>query len=303
MTDKRHTLEWFGVLGGDPIVFDSAAMPFVLKKFTGFSSTQSDLIQDRSPRQAGSTLRNVAVSSRVMTATVVVTANNPDDYWRRREELVRALTAVPQTLDAGETPDRGLLRVYRPNKPALQVPAIPVDSPKESKRPSRYDITFDIEWEASQPFFEEFDSKFITFEAEEGAALTFPLTHPWSSETQNVEKIVENKGDVPTPAIIKMFGEGTTARIINVETGKIIEITGDLAADEYVEISTYFGRKYARLHNTTDGTVTNIMDRVNFDKSDFTWEIVRGTQKIKFEMDTNVSGTANLRFNQRRAGL
>ena len=81
--------------------------------------------------------------------------------------------------------------------------------------------------------------------------------------SNNVVVEVANLGDVDAPVTARLYGDVTTARIRNLTTGEALEITGNIAATEYVEVSTAFGDKRVELVTIATGERTSVMDRIN----------------------------------------
>jgi hypothetical protein len=113
---------------------------------------------------------------------------------------------------------------------------------------------------------------------------------------------VANDGDVDAPVTARLYGDVTTARIRNLTTGEELEITGHIAAGEYVEVSTAFGDKRVELVVIATGVRTAVMDRINLAKPDF-WSLRPGLNLVTFEADVNVSGRAELYWRQRQSGF
>ena len=116
----------------------------------------------------------------------------------------------------------------------------------------------------------------------------FAVEFPLEMTSNNVEVEIANLGDVDAPITARLYGDVTTARIRNLTTGEVLEITGNIAATEYVEVSTAFGDKRVEQVVIATGVRTSVMDRINLAKPDF-WALRPGLNVVTFEADVNVS--------------
>lgn len=290
-------IEWFPALGSEAVEF-SHDWPFKIIRLEGLTHTPARGVSIKAPAQTGATLVDMTVDPRIVSMGIVAAAGSQADLWALRRTLARAFASVPA--ESGDEAALGLLRIHRPGGlDPLEIQAVPRDSPKEGPVMRGFSLSADLEWEAPYPFFRETADALLRFESEGG--LVFPLVMPLAMESYNVEQDVNNLGDVPAPILVRMFGDAETVRIINITTGRTLEVTGAIAAGDYIEVDTAFGAKRITLVEA-DGTRTSVMDRVNLAAADF-WQLAPGVNTVRFEADVNTSGSATLYWRQRYAGL
>jgi hypothetical protein len=159
---------------------------------------------------------------------------------------------------------------------------------------------FDIEWLAPEPYWRAVADIQVLFTGAGGFG--FAVTFPLEMTSNNVQVEIANDGDVDAPVTARLYGDATTTRIRNLTTGEELEITGHIAAGEYVEVSTAFGDKRVELVVIGTGVRTPAMDRINLAKPDF-WSLRPGLNLVTFEADVNVSGRAELYWRQRQSGF
>lgn len=285
---------WFPADGSGSI--ELTADPYLLGRIAGLSPIPATPVTQRGPAQLGSSLLDTVITERVIDMTVLVSGSTSDQAWQNRNALSRAFLTLP-TVD--NKVEKGILRIERGGAlPALEAEAVLRRGPEESDNP-RLNVHCDIELLCPDPFFREIaDRNFIL---QTGGGFQFPVQHPFEMVSLNVEAEIINNGDIPVPIRVRLYGECTAPRLTNVTTGKAIEVTGAVAAGDYVEINTGFGKKSIELVKP-DGTRTNIMSRLNLSVDDF-FTLKKGSNIIKFSAPTNVSGKAIVDWRQQYAGI
>lgn len=286
---------------GDKVVFDPNAIdgPYLLMPTPrGMASNSSDVKGRKSVQQTGETATDLEVSSKSVSAEVIVLGNTPEEYWQRRKDLTRALAMEPMTT-LQEKPAPGTLRLMRPGLPDLEMQVFPEDSPQEAGRPDRMSAGMDMEFRAMRPFWRDIGLSQAVME-QDGAGFTMPNEFPMEMAANDVQQTISNEGDLSTPITVKMFGEFTNGRLINLTTGDYLEYLGTVAQGEHVEVTTEFGEKTATLV-AGDGSRTNAMGSMNLTDSVF-WMLAPGDQEVLFEADTNISAYATMTYRQRYGG-
>ena len=104
--------------------------------------------------------------------------------------------------------------------------------------------------------------------------LVFPDPFAWTFSASGGGSVsVNNTGDIPTPAIFRIYGSVTTPQIRLVETGETIALTGSVGAGDYLEVNV--AERTVSLNGTTSRL--NLLDYANT-----TWfELPVGTSTIR----------------------
>lgn len=293
------SIEWYPAGGGPKLVI-GPAWPYKLRDVQGIETTLSQPLSRKNPSQHGVTAVDVDIPARIVSVQLQVAAETEAELWEARRALSRALTAIPAR--PGADVETGILRLLRGGGlDPLEVEALPRNSPVGTKHKGLPLYEADLEFEAAYPFWRETSDASLTFAQADGG-FEWDLEFPLEMIANNVEQEVDNTGDIDAPILVRLYGECTTARFINATTGETLEITGAIAADEYVEVNTAYGQKSVTLVDTGTGDRTNAMDRLNLDLADF-WSLRPGINVVRFEADTNVSGSASLLWRQRYSGV
>ena len=297
MTANVTAVEWYPPDGSSKLTF-SADSAYRLRDITGIDPNMATPLTRKNPSQVGETHVDVDVSPRTVSVQVQVVAQTNDELWTLRRALVRKLALSP--VRVGESATLGTLRILRGELTPLELQAVPRASPQGSRRRGVSIYEADIEFLAPYPHWRETSDQARVFEADGG--FEWSLEFPLESAGNDVEQEVDNAGDVDAPVLIQLYGDCTTARMINVTTDETVEIGDQIEADEYIEINTAYGQKDVVLVNTTTGARTSAMDRLNLSLADF-WSLRPGPNVIRFEADANVSGSARIYWRQRFVGI
>lgn len=298
MSDVHH-IEWIPPSG--PSVAFTRTPPYVLlhQGIGGLGETHSQPFMQSAPGQHGATAIDVQISSRVITLPVLVRATSRENYWQLRSQLSHALTIEP--VYGGQQLRLGTLRIYREGYDPVVINAVPRQSPTFPQGRHGTAWTFaDIEFDCPEPWFGDLTESQMSIGAGD-TGFEFPLEHPFEILSGSAEVDVDNQGDVSAPVTIRVYGELTTPRIINVTTGQSIEVTGQINDDQILEIRTGFGDKAIELIQPS-GERVNWMGNINLDDSDF-WQLQRGVNNVRLESDSNVSGTARIYWRNRWSGI
>ena len=292
-------VEWFPADGSAPVRLTTGpAAPLRLMRLEGTEPVAVDAVTIKSPNQPGATAVDVVVPPRVVTAGGLLAAATPAAAWALRAALLRSLAQQPTRL--GETYALGRLRVTLDGRQPLELAALPRATSVERPAGTKAVAPFDIEWLAPDPFWRATADTQVLFTGAGGFG--FALSFPLAMTSNNVEVEIANDGDVDAPITARLYGDVTTARIRNLTTDEVLEVTGHIAAGEYVEVSTAFGDKRVELVVVATGAHTAVMDRINLAKPDF-WSLRPGLNLVTFEADVNVSGRAELYWRQRQSGF
>jgi hypothetical protein len=287
---------WYPPSGEAPMEW-GPEYPWRLHDFEGLENTLSDLATIKSPSQLGETAVDITVPPRVISVALRDIAESMEDYYEHRRSLIRALT---QRIPRGNSlPVLGVLRVLREDLPPLDIDASPRSSPQLSPMSTGFPGALaDVELLCPYPYLRDVADSAITLEQDGG--LEFPLEFPFESLSNNVEQTIVNEGDVDAPMLVRLYGDVTTVTMTNVTTGEAFRITGQIEADQFIEVDTAFGQKRVELNDT--GVVTNAMHRLDLAMAEL-WSLQPGANLVRFEADINTSGRATVSWRQRYSGI
>lgn len=281
------------------VSFDSIGK-FQLIGMEGFSSFPSQPTTSRGPFQPGETLLDNVIRGKGLSVQVVVWGDNREDYWTQRGILAEALSVASQEDQSLAEP--GTLRIFREGKDPTDILVVPVQSPSFGAGGPLF-TPADIEFFASSPFFTATFASQAVLVSEGG--LEIPESGIEILETGieiplNLGRVeINNTGDSLTPVSIRIFGEVDTPRITLEETGEFLETTGVIADGDFIRINTEFGKKEVTL--VSGGVESNAFDRLNTASQFF--QLRPGTNTLIFSFNTNTSGSAEIQWRFRFAGI
>lgn len=292
-------IEWFPANGASTIAFTTGdSAPYRLLATLGLEPVDVEPIVIKSPNQPGATAVDVVVPPRVVTLSGLMQAATPAALWDLRDSLSRAMSQQPTRL--GETYQLGRLRVTVEGRQPLEVDAMVRSNEIGRPKGVKSLAPFDIEFLAPYPYWKAIADTQVLFSAAGG--FTFPMGLPDDQPSNNVIVDIDNTGDVDAPILARLYGDITVARLINITTDETLEISGNVPATKYLEVSTAFGDKRVEEVTIATGARVSVMDRINLAKPDF-WVLRPGLNTVKFEADVNVSGRAELYWRRRQSGF
>lgn len=293
-------VEWFPPgAGAATVTFSTGTTaPYRLLALVGLEPVDVEAVIIKSPNQPGATAVDVVVPPRVITLSGLMQAASAAALWDIRTTLSRSMAQQPTRL--GETYALGRLRVTIDGRQPLEVDCMVRSNEIGRPKGVKSIAPFDIEFLAPYPYWKATQDSQVLFSAAGG--FTFAITQPMSMPSNNVEVDIDNTGDVDAPILAKLFGDITTARLINVTTGETLEITGNLPSTKYWEVSTAFGDKRVDEVTVATGARVTAMSKINLAKPDF-WALRPGLNTVKFEADVNTSGRAELYWRRRQSGF
>lgn len=291
--------EWYPA-NGDPKLTFKWDTPIRMVSSDGLTHADTSGVDVKAPGQYGSTLVDVLLNPRKVSFTLVAEGANMSALMTLRAKLARAFLTLPKRR-ALAIP-QGYLRCIResptfPAPPVVDLFGIPIASPQVTQH-GPHALTADIDLYCPYPFWQDIEERVVPMVASGG--FQWPLEFPLEMTSFNTTLVIDNIGDVPAPILIRLYGDATTMRLRNLTTDEQIEVSGNVAAGQYIEIQTEFGQKSITLVN--GATRTSIFDRLNLAKADFFW-LEPGVNSIAFEANVNVSGYANVIWRPRYAGV
>lgn len=272
----------------------------------GTEPVEAAPVASRSPGQRGITILDLMVPARTVSVQFFAQYSLPGEYWEKRSRLSRALVPQPP-IGVGAALELGRLRITRDNALTRETDAIAksvfMPIPRGVGK-----IGVDVEFLCPFPYWRESTDTVVTLSGTGGGVMFEGMIDTelpaagFQFLGNDVQQELVNEGDVTAPLVMRLYGDATDVRLLNVTTGEVIEVTGYVPAGQYIEIDTHFGQKRIDLVTIADGTRVSVMDRLNLDKADF-WLIRPGANVVRFEANSNVSGRAELTWRQLYGGL
>ena len=296
-------VEYFPPSGEDVVTF-AYEEPYYIEGFDGLSDNRSSPITTSGPAQRGSTLRDVSVSERVVSMTVMVHLDGGTvaALEAAKAALRRALVVEPGGF--GSPPALGLLRFHRDDDSldVLELEALPRESPQFGATNRISWAEADIEFVAPYPYPRETEDR--VFNVAGAGGFEFPLEFVSGGlefPSFNVEVDINNEGDVRAPIRVEIWGDVTDPVLYNDTTGEQIRYVGNVPSGEYLEVTTDYGQIAAVLVDA-DGVRTNAMGSIDHTVTSF-WSLRPGVNTIRFGASINNGGYANTYWRQRYSGV
>lgn len=281
----------------DPVVFRSDRGPWVLVDIDGHLENLATPSGVGAPRQMGVSASGVTVSPRVVTLTVGLIAETPEELVAMRRSLAHAMTDEPSIY--GQAPRLGSLRYADADSGQFDIDGLPLGGLKlVSRDPTQTMEVYDADIWCPDPRWKAPADVQWDFTQTDPGGFTLPFELPFEIDAGVVSSVVVNDGTVSTPVIIRLHGEATNPRATLASTGEVLQIIGHIEADEYVEINTGFGTKSVVLVNETTGVETEALAMLDMSVSSF-WSLRPGPQEVLYEADVQVDGFAIMFFRPR----
>lgn len=291
---------WYPPTGDDPIIFDDGldpAQPYKLSFYDGVSSTLSAPVTNKAPGQQGTTLRDVDVNQRTIQLGLFFQEQTHVAFLELRRRLSRAMATLPRR--SLQQAASGLLVFDRdPALPIVQIPAVPLDSPRYQSRMAFEEDAL-CEFVCPQPWFES--QQEYSFTLASGGGFYFPMSFPLYMVSSNVVYTATNLGDVWNPWVARIYGEVDAPKIKNLTTGESLELNGNVPSGYYLEIDVEWGQKRIEFV-FPDSTRQNAMDRVKVGTSRF-WEMRPADNEILFEANAINGGFVTFTYRRRFGGI
>lgn len=141
-------------------------------------------------------------------------------------------------------------------------------------------IDFSVQWKAASsyllsPVQQEVSMALVATKTTGGRTynLSFDRTYPPTIGGAGVG-IVTNGGSAPTWPLIRVSGDVYDAQVINLTTGQALVLSGEIAADEYLDVD--MGRHTAMLNGTTSRP-----DLIDWQATSW-WNLPPGNSDVQF---------------------
>lgn len=289
---------WYPPSGASVTFETGSAATYRLVSLDGVGPVPVTTAGLKSPKQAGETPLDVLVPARVVVLQALVQAASNEALWPLRAALARALVSQPVRPD--EDIQLGRLRVYRDGgMDPLELDAVVRSASMPAPKGGIGLLPIDVEFYAPSPWWRELADSTRILESEGG--FEWGLEFDLEMGTNNITVEIENHGDVDTPILARLYGEGSDPVISNDTYGQAIGIIGDVEADQYVEIDTAFGQ--STIHLVDGGVATSAMDLLALDVADDFWVLRPGLNTVSFEATPNVSARAVIIWREQFSGI
>lgn len=206
--------------------------PLLVTKINGLGSVKTGIRTQKSPRQDGVTVTDMALEPRFVTIEGQIL--EPDKYRQQeiREQMLRIFR--PKT-EAKLTLER-----YGTTRTITCVPEIAPEFP--SAMQSRIQSFF-LSLVCPDPYWQaeiESATEIVTWIG----GLEFPLVFPTQFSTAGEKRInVINAGDVEAPIRVEISAPATNPTLTHVGTGEFIRVKRELTGNDVLVVTTDFGNK------------------------------------------------------------
>jgi Phage tail protein len=226
--------------------------PFFLSRIEGLGDVESDISNQKSPYQDGSTFIDSTLRERPISIEVDILQNL--EYNRR----ILSRVFNPRL---GE----GIL-IYENKAGKWEIKAVPEHVPSfPDERPKVHQKAL-IELIAHDPYWKSVIEQNIKLE-DFVKRFHFPLRFPVRFASRGDSRVITNNGHVPTPVKIIFLGEVTNPTIKNLTTGKQISVKKYVPEGSKLVINTAFGEQSIKLVRS-DGIEENAFGAVNLFESE-----------------------------------
>lgn len=266
---------------------------YILQSWEGFGEVPVTLQTSKSPYQDGVTLVDQLLEPRHLSLEVVLYGPSKQQVYEKRRFIQNIFN-----------PKLGLgkLEWIQPNGDVYAINVIPESSPSfpagEGKSNSHQIAIINLM--APDPAWLDTSDNELLVSSVIGK-FNFPISFPTQMGVLDNERIITNRGDMPTPVRIVFNGPAENPKIANETTGDFIKVARTLLDDEQLIVDTTFGAKQV-IFIDKDGVESNAFGSIDLE-SQFWWLEV-GDNKIVYTSDSGGSAaTVHLFFKQRYVGV
>ena len=266
---------------------------YILQSWEGFGEVPVTLQTSKSAYQDGVTLVDQLLEPRHLSLEVVLYGPSKQHVYDKRRFIQNIFN-----------PKLGLgkLEWIQPNGDVYAINVIPEGSPSfpagEGKSNSHQIAMINLM--APDPAWLDTSDNELLVSSVIGK-FTFPISFPTQMGALDNERIITNRGDMPTPVRIIFNGPAENPKIANETTGDFVKVARTLLDDEQLIVDTTFGAKRVTFIDK-DGVETNAFGFIDLE-SQFWWLEV-GDNKIVYTSDSGGSAaTVHLFFKQRYVGV
>ena len=160
-------------------------------------------------------------------------------------------------------------------------------------------LSVSARFEASNPYFVDSVSTMFSLQFIKNL-LVFPVTFPCAFGARTNIGRAQNRGDAPSPVIIRFYGGAENPSFFNHTTNEKIQINGTIPSSSVLEINTAFGIKSVRL--ITGDQSVNAFSML--DTSSVLWSLIPGINEIEYiATSDNNDTTGEIMYNNMYTGV
>lgn len=275
---------------GESVLIDGSTHPLLLSKLEGIGGAPAEIQMQKAPYQDGMTYIDTVLGPRYLSVEGAIWSLKPDEVMDRRQKLVRVFN-----------PKLGLGRLrLEIESTAWEIDAIAESSPVFPDRGGAPIQRFLVSFVCPDPAWRDPVEERWTLASLIGG-FTFPFSFPIQLGIVGQSLVIENRGDLETPVLIRMHGPLGNPTLTNETTGKKLSIVRKIQTGETLEINTAFGKKSVTIidaaRNRSNGFYYVAPD------SEF-WQVIPGENWISYTAtEESPASSVTLSFFHRYAGV
>lgn len=269
---------------GEAITFDGP--PFYLQSITGLGDVTASLQLQKSAYADGSTLVGTTLDEREIPVSFVIVADEDESYGGISEKRSHVARVLNPKLGKGTLRYENESLVREIDCVADSVPFYP-DSGKRGNRMQVGSVTF----VAPHPYWQSLNHQ---EEPMFTPMFVFPFEGAFQMGLQLDKRTIYNDGDADAPIRVEFHGPAVNPTITNESTGKYIKVNRELAENEVLIVNTH-SEALSVEFVSADGTVTDVLQWLDFGSSLSTFRLVCGQNVIAYTADNSIqNATINL---------
>ncbi|ADU95283.1 phage tail family protein [Geobacillus sp. Y412MC52] len=260
---------------GQSVELKSSA-PFLLQSIDGLGDVDADIQTQKAPFQDGSTYIDSVLQERAISLEIAILASDTATLLQQRQFLASVFN--PKL-------GKGVLR-YENGETIREIEAIPDGVPsfpagKENRGP-RFQKAL-VNLLCPEPFWLDsfYTSRQMSFLM---GGLSFPLFLGSRFSQRSFRRILQNKGDVPTPVTITFYGPAINPIVKNNTTGEFIRVNRELGESDKLIIDTTFGKKSVVIEDK-NGVQTNVFNWIDLESSFFQLQV--GDNELEYNSNND----------------
>lgn len=251
---------------------------YTIEKLEGMGVPRTSIAKQKAPYQDGYSFIDVLLESRT-----IVIQGAYGTTLKNMSQIYTARRAIAKTFN----PKAGMGTIlYTDDIQGKLIYGVPTEPNMPDKPYGNY-WKFMISIECFDPYWKD-----ISETSKRMSLITPAWEFPFSLDTvtgfqfstlattNNI--VINNWGDWIAPVKLKFYGPALNPKIENKTTGQFIKLNTSILLNEYVELSTQFGNKYADLHKA-DGSIVDAM--ASLDLTSTFWGLALGNNTLGFTTD------------------
>lgn len=252
--------------------------PYWMSNMVGLDTIPVTKITRRGYRQEGQKRVTSIADPRPISFNVTQMADNVEDMYRYRRELIAALQ---KDYDYECEYENDYIHV----RFTASVVVPPAFESNQAKLGTKKTCT--VSMELDDPYLYAME-EIVTPMMVETPELYFPLVIPEEgiiiASMSSKRVTINNPGDVDTPVRIVFLGGSTNPSITNLTTGQIIKVNREIASANILEITTGYGNKRVWIYDA-EGNKVNASHYIDSDITEY-WSLVPGENELAYDADS-----------------